>query len=340
MASEVGRAALGGAHVIDTPRVSVVVPVRDRRDLLRDLLAALDVQTLRDFELIVVDDGSVDGSAELAESTTVAGQPVRVLRQAGLGAVAARQRGAADSRGEVLAFTDSDCTPVPGWLAAGVASIEAGAAMAHGRTRPSRPLLPLERSVGAGEEGLFPTCNVFYRRAVFDAAAGFDQEAPRRLGFRVNGRARGLGFGEDTLLGWRVRRSGADVRYVPDALVHHHVFPPDLRDGVSRSWMAAAFPALIAEVPELRRTLVRRRVLFGDRNRAPIYATVAAIVARRPRLAALGAAWWALARWQAIRQTPAPIRQQLAALPQEMALDVVTAAALVVGSVRARTVAL
>ena len=116
--------------MIDAPRVSVVVPVRDRRDLLRDLLAALDVQTLRDFELIVVDDGSVDGSAELAESTIVAGQPVRVLRQEGLGAVAARQRGAADSRGEVLAFTDSDCTPVPGWLAAGVGSIEAGAAMA------------------------------------------------------------------------------------------------------------------------------------------------------------------------------------------------------------------
>ena len=119
--------------MIDTPRVSVVVPVRDRRDLLRDLLAALDVQTFRDFELLVVDDGSVDGSAELAESTTVAGQPVRVLRQEGLGAVAARQRGAADSRGEVLAFTDSDCTPVPGWLAAGECSSPAALSRASGR---------------------------------------------------------------------------------------------------------------------------------------------------------------------------------------------------------------
>ena len=131
--------------MIDTPRVSVVVPVRDRRDLLRDLLAALDVQTLRDFELIVVDDGSVDGSAELAESTTVAGQPVRVLRQEGLGAVAARQRGAAGSRGEVLAFTDSDCAPDPVWLAEGVAALDAGADLVVGPTMPAGPVRALER---------------------------------------------------------------------------------------------------------------------------------------------------------------------------------------------------
>jgi glycosyltransferase involved in cell wall biosynthesis len=320
--------------------VSVIVPVRDRSDLLQTLLHALDVQTFGDFELIIVDDGSVDGSAELAQSAAVVGRPVRVLRQAGVGAVAARQAGAAAAGGEILAFTDSDCTPTPGWLAAGVAAIAAGAAMAHGRTQPARPMRPLERSVGAGEEGLFPTCNVFYRRSVFEAAGGFDQEALRRLGFRVNGRARGLGFGEDTLLGWRVARSGAQVRYVPEALVLHHVFPPDLRDGVSRSWMAAAFPALIAEVPELRRTLVRRRVLFGDRNRVALYATAAAVAARRPRLAALSMACWALTRWRSLRRTPAPLGEQLAALPQEMALDAVTGAALVVGSVRARTIAL
>jgi glycosyltransferase involved in cell wall biosynthesis len=326
--------------VTGTPRVSVVVPVRDRADLLRDLLTALDAQTFRDFELIVIDDGSADGSADLARNTPVVGRAVRVLHQDGLGAVTARQQGAAAARGEILAFTDSDCTPVPGWLAAGIASIDSGAAMAHGRTRPARPLQPLERSVGSGEEGLFPTCNVFYRRAVFEAAGGFDQGAPTRLGFRVSRRARGLGFGEDTLLGWRVHRSGAQVRYAPDALVHHHVFPPDVRDGVSRSWMAAAFPALIAEVPELRHTLVRRGVFFGDRNRAPLYATAAAIVARRPRLAGLCVAWWAFTRWQTIRQTRAPLREQLAALPLEMGIDAVTGAALVVGSVRARTLAL
>jgi glycosyltransferase involved in cell wall biosynthesis len=326
--------------VTGVPLVSVIVPVRDRRELLRGLLEALDAQTFRDFELIVIDDGSVDGSAELAESATVAGQPVRVLRQQGLGAVMARQRGVGVSSGQILAFTDSDCIPTPGWLEIGASNIDAGASMVHGLTQPARPMRPLERSIGAGKEGLFPTCNVFYTRSAFDAVGGFDQEAARRLGFRVNGRARGLGFGEDTMLGWRVARSGAEVRHVPEALVHHHVFPRDMRDWVSRSWQAAAFPALVAEVPELRRTLVRRKLLLGERNRVPLYATAAALVAGRPRLAAIGAAWWAYTRWRDMRAMPASMREKVVALPQEMAIDAVTAAALVVGTLRDGTIAL
>ncbi|MGH9049769.1 MAG: hypothetical protein ACRDY4_08580, partial [Acidimicrobiia bacterium] len=57
---------------------------------------------------------------------------------------------------------------------------------------------------------------------------------------------------------------------------------------------------------------------------------------RRPRLAAAAAAWWAATRWRELRTTPAPLPEQLAALPQEMGLDVVTGAALAVGSARAR----
>jgi len=322
---------------VSEPRVAVVVPVRDRRDLLRALLQALDAQTFREFEVVVVDDGSSDGSDVEAETTTVAGRPVRVVHQDGAGAVAARELGVNKAEADVIAFTDSDCEPDPDWLTAGMAAVDAGADMAHGRTIPARPMRPLERSVGAGDEGLFPTCNAFYTRAGFDRAGGFDREAARRLGFRMNARARGLGFGEDTLLGWRVHRSGGDVRYAPDAVVRHHVFPPDFRDWVSRCWMAAAFPALIAEAPELRPRLVRRRVQFGERSRLPMYATGAALLARRPKLAAVAAGWWAFSRWRELRTTDATTEEQLVALPQELALDVVTGAALVVGSVRART---
>jgi glycosyltransferase involved in cell wall biosynthesis len=320
----------------EPPRVSVVVPVRDRRDLLRELLNALEAQTYRDFEVVVVDDGSSDGSDAEAERATIAGRSVRLLRADKLGAVAARERGVAAAAADVLAFTDSDCAPEPDWLAAGMAAFEDGVDMVHGLTQPARPMRPLERSVGAGDEGLFPTCNVFYRRAAFDAVGGFDQAAARRLGFRMNSRARGLGFGEDTLLGWRVRRSGRTVRYAPDAVVRHHVFPPDFRDWVSRCWMAAAFPALVADVPELRMRMVRRRVMFGDRSRVPMYAAGVAIVARKPKLAAAAIAWWGATRWRELRRTPATLPQQLAALPQEMVLDVVTGAALAVGSARAR----
>ncbi|MGH8986216.1 MAG: glycosyltransferase family 2 protein [Acidimicrobiia bacterium] len=322
------------------PRVSVIVPVRDRRSLLRELLHALEAQTFRDFEVVVVDDGSSDGSDVEAEHATVAGRPVRLIRLHRLGAVAAREEGVAAAAADVLAFTDSDCAPEPQWLESGMGAIDDGVDMVHGRTVPARPMRPLERSVGAGDEGLFPTCNIFYRRSAFEAVGGFDQAAARRLGFRMNARVRGLGFGEDTLLGWRVSRSGGAVRYAPDAVVRHHVFPSDFKDWVSRCWMAAAFPALLADVPELRARMVRRGVLFGERSRVPMYAAGLALAARRPRLATAAAAWWVLTRWRDLRRTPATVPEQLVALPQELSLDVVTGTALAVGSVRARTVVL
>jgi glycosyltransferase involved in cell wall biosynthesis len=319
------------------PRVSVIVPVRDRRDLLDALLRALESQTFGDFEVVVVDDGSRDGSGDYAKTRTVANRRVRVLHRDGEGAVAARQAGASAAAGEVLAFTDSDCIPDPGWLSAGVEALDDGAAVVNGRTQPARPLLPLERSMGSSDEGLYPTCNVFYRRAVFEAAGGFDGSAAVRLGFRVNERARGLGFGEDTLLAWRVRRDGIETRYAPDALVYHHVFPADFTEWLSRCWMVAAFPALVAEVPELRRSLVRRGLLFGTRTRVPMYATAVALLVRNRAAVGLAATWWAWTRLRELRATEAPLREQLVALPKEMVLDVVTGAALVTGSVRART---
>lgn len=321
------------------PRVSVIVPVRNRRDLLRELLAALDAQSVADFEVIVVDDGSTDGAGDLAAAFRVLGRPVRVLHQEGEGAVAARVCGARHARGEVLAFTDSDCRPSPGWLAAGLAAIDAGADVAHGPTRPARPVQPLERSVDQADDGLFATCNVFYRRAAFEAAGGFDGRAADRLGFRHTARARGLGFGEDTLLGWRVSRDGTS-RFVPEAVVEHHVFPADLGESVNRSWMAAAFPALLREVPELRASFVRRGVLFGGRSRLPVYVTAAAVATRCWPVAGAALTWWAGARLRELRHQPIGWPRRLRVLPAEMAVDAVTAAALVAGSARHRTLLL
>lgn len=322
------------------PRVSVIVPVRNRRDLLARLLASLDRQSCSDFEAIVVDDGSDDGAAELAEATAVGGRPVTVVRTGGVGAVAARTAGVAAARGEVLAFTDSDCEADPGWVAAIVGAVDGGADMVVGCTRPARPMKPLERSLWAGEENLFPTCNVAYRRSVFDAVGGFDRGAAEWLGFRHDRRARGDGFGEDTLLGWRVRRAGFAHRYVPEALVLHHVFTPELVETISRTWRVAAFPELLRAVPELRSTLVRRGVLLGPRNRVPLYATAGATLTGRRLLVVAALAWWSGTRLWEIRGHPTSKAAKLAAVPGEMAVDVVTAVALAVGSARSRTLLL
>lgn len=335
MSGEAPRDGIGAG----SPRVSVVVPVRNRRRLLERLLGALDAQTWRDFEVVVVDDGSTDGADRAAAGSTVAGRPVRVLRSTG-GAVAARAVGVADARGDILAFTDSDCIPVPRWIEAAVAAIDSGYDLVNGLTLPERAPNPLERTMASGREGLYPTANMFFRRQAFEAVGGFDPSARHRLGFRHDELARGTGFGEDTILAWRMIRHGHRAIHEPAAEVRHHVFPPDLEECLRRAWQTAAFPALVREVPETAATMLRYRVLFGRRSRVPFYATAAAVAVGRRRLIAGCLAWWAARRAWDMRAAPAPWARKAPLVPAEMLVDCVAGTAMVVGSIRARRVAL
>jgi glycosyltransferase involved in cell wall biosynthesis len=306
------------------------------------MLEALDAQTFDDFEVVVVDDGSSDGADAEAAGFVVHGRPVRLVRSSSGGAVAARRLGVAAASGQILAFTDSDCQPTPTWLAAAVAALDDGADMVNGLTQPSRPLRPMERSMGSGLEGLYPTCNMLFRREAYESAGGFDESAADRLGFRPTSRARGLGFGEDTLLGWRVARAGSSC-YVPEALVYHHVFERDLRENISRVLQVGAFPALIREVPELRRTLMHHRWLFAQRSRVPVYATFAAFaVPGRRRRVMVGTAlgWWTFVRLRDIGRSGGSWDERLRVLPAEMLVDVLWCGALLAGSARARTLVL
>jgi len=95
---------------LDGPLFSVVVPAYNRVGLIARTLDSIAAQSRRDFELIVVDDGSSDGTPEAVESWC-AGRPEipsRVLRQANAGPGAARNTGIAHAVGEYIAFLDSD----------------------------------------------------------------------------------------------------------------------------------------------------------------------------------------------------------------------------------------
>ena len=325
------------------PRVSVIIPVRDRRELLTATLEALARQTYPDFEVVVVDDGSADGSGEVASDWGRRGLPVLIVRTAGVGAVAARCAGVDEARGEILAFTDSDCVPEEGWLEAGVAAIEKEADVVQGVTLPAGPAAPLERSIThRGPEGLFATCNVFYRREAYEQAGGFDGAAGGRFGFRAGGQGRALGFGEDTLLGWRVSRLGHSA-VASDAIVRHAVMKPSVKELLWRAWMTGGFPALVREAPELRSSLLRQGVFLGYR-RVPVYAAIVSAVfgrgSLRPILVSAAVAWWIVARTRYAMRFRGSRRRRLAAVPVEMAVDAVTAASLVGGSARSRTVVL
>lgn len=322
------------------PRVSVVTPVRDRVDLLEALLSALERQTFTDFEVVIVDDGSRERVASTVSNSKRMGPPVTVLRTPRRGAVAARRSGVRVARGSILAFTDSDCEPEPAWLAEGVAAIDAGADVVQGKTIPARAVGPRERSISFDADvPLFATCNVFYRRSAFDSAGGFDVGASERFGFRPGSLARGLGFGEDTITGWRVARAGRFVA-LPEAVVRHAVLRPTFREHVSRAWQVGAFPSLVKEVPELRWRLLKHRVVIGRMDaRLLLYAT--ALLAPVVPLASLAVtALWVVSRARDVgsRDHQASSLKLLPSLFTQLATDLTMCAALVIGSIRARTI--
>jgi glycosyltransferase involved in cell wall biosynthesis len=215
---------------VSAPRVSVVVATRNRCQRLVALLASLGEQTLRDFEVIVVDDGSTDATA--AVLATLEG--VRVLRhEASLGPAAARNAGWRAARAPIVAFTDDDCRAAPEWLEAGVREVEAagGGVVVQGRVEKDPEqldaLTPFAHwyEVHDANQG-FPTCNIFYERALLERLGGFDEETFKRAA------------GEDTDLGWRAVEAGASVVFAPNALVWHGIVPigPMARLRATQRW--------------------------------------------------------------------------------------------------------
>jgi glycosyltransferase involved in cell wall biosynthesis len=108
--------------------LSVIIPTHNRRELLSQLLQALDRQTLEaaDFEVIVVADGCQDDTVEVSQSLGVS-YPLCVISQPQSGQAAARNRGASVAKGEYLVFCDDDVAPEKDFLAVLNSSMEDGA---------------------------------------------------------------------------------------------------------------------------------------------------------------------------------------------------------------------
>ena len=172
------------------PLVSVVIPTRDRRDSTAEAVASVLAQTWRDLELVVVDDGSADGTAEHLEAS-FSDPRLRVLRQENRGVSAARNRGVGATSGAWVAFLDSDDLWLPGKLERQLAAVAEppGWAACHTEEvwyRRGRWANP--RKVHAKHGGwIFPHClplctispsSILLRREVLASLGGFDESLP------------------------------------------------------------------------------------------------------------------------------------------------------------------
>lgn len=99
------------------PSVSVVIPTHDEGEWLQGTVDAVFANTRHHpFEVIVVDDGSTDGSCQFLETGRYRQLPVKRVVGNGLGVAGARNRGAQAATGEILVFLDAHVLPDPGWL--------------------------------------------------------------------------------------------------------------------------------------------------------------------------------------------------------------------------------
>jgi len=205
-------AARGG----ELPEVSVVVPVYNREDSIRecvDSLLAMDYPADM-VEIIVVDNGSTDATRRLLAGY---GSSIRAENEPLRGAGPARNRGVEAASGEVIAFTDSDCTVDRRWLRQLVPPLaKQGVGIVGGRIRSRRPCTNVERfgeyihdhqkAIEVFKPPYVITMNWACRRETLREVGPFDSRLTR---------------GQDVDLSFRFLQAGYELHYQSDALIYH-----------------------------------------------------------------------------------------------------------------------
>lgn len=256
------------------PRVTVVIPVYNGEDYLERALRSVVEQTYRDYEILVIDDGSADSSAEIARRF-----PAEVVTQQNAGIAATRRRAVELARGELIAFLDHDDFWAPAKLAAqaphfddpSVAIVYTdrwneypdGRRVSHGRDIPSDACF-LEHLIPVN---LMVTPAVAFRRQTMLDVGNFELDPPLL----------------EDWLGWLKLASRGDIRYVPERLVHVTMRPGSTSEKNLRwyecerkVWDDHVFPnfdAWYARVPEpvraryLKRAKVQRGLVSSKIGR-------------------------------------------------------------------------
>lgn len=200
---------------------SVIVPTHNRHASLRNTIESLLRQDHADYEIIIVDDGSTDGTSSFLQNLQATPR-LRIVSQSNQGPAAARNAGLAVAKGNLVAFTDDDCVVPPDWLRRYEEVMGASQlSFAGGLVRNCIPNIFSDvsqeitnhfvRFFGAGGQTttFLTSNNVVYRAEKLKALGGFDA------------RFRGAG-GEERALHARIISAGGQSKLVPNLVIDHY----------------------------------------------------------------------------------------------------------------------
>lgn len=234
-----------GIRPASDPDLSVVICTLNRRRLLMDAVTSVLGDIADGVELIVVDNGSTDGSIQAVEELERHDPRVVLVREPRLGLSHARNAGIAAASGRVVAFLDDDAVVAPGWGAAildafsaraGVAAVGGKSTLAWPEERrpawlPAR-YEPYYSGVDYGSE----RTRLESPRIPYGVNMALDRAWLKRLGGFDTGlgrKGRSLISCEEQDLFLRLRAAGGEIWYEPDAAVYHRVDAARTR----RSWL-------------------------------------------------------------------------------------------------------
>ncbi|MBV8451109.1 MAG: glycosyltransferase, partial [Deltaproteobacteria bacterium] len=199
-----------------TPKVSIVICAYNAERTLRQCLESLRRLDYPNYEVIIVDDGSHDATAQIASNFP----EFRLIRQPNKGLSAARNVGLHAALGELIAYTDSDCVVDPHWLAFMVRAIADGGLDGCGGPNyaphedgwiegcvAASPGAPSHVLIGDERAEHLAGCNMLFRKAALEDAGGFDPQF--------------TAAGDDVDICWRLIDAGYVLGYCPSAFVWH-----------------------------------------------------------------------------------------------------------------------
>ena len=232
-------------------KVSIIIPTYNRQNKLQHLLKILEKQTLKDFEVIVVNDG---GCIKLDSYIGKCPYKLQIMNIPNSGCNTARNKGIENAKASIIAFTDDDCIPDKKWLENGlkyfrnpkVVGVEGLIYSERKGDATHRTPQILER------KGLIKgkTANMFYRKKILKKIGGFDRNFSVKISRGI------IGYRGDTDLAWRVEKHG-EIPFAKDVRVFHTVDKTSLKKELLNSIFFIFSSLLLKKHPDRFRDVIR-----------------------------------------------------------------------------------